>query len=247
MGGFNHTGVANASANDQYVAKGQADAAYQPVDADLTAIAALSTTGLIERTGAGAAAIVTATAAGKALLDDADAAAQRTTLGLGTMATAATSSYQPVDGDLTAIAALSGTGYSKRTADNTWALDTDVVTNAGGASFGAAFGYASGQGGTVTQSTSKSTGVTMNKLCGLITTTNSGLATGTNVSFTLTNSTIEAEDVMVLNVVAGTAGSYNVNANCNAGTATITIRNVSAATLSEAVGLQFVVIKAVQA
>lgn len=60
---------------------------YQPLDSDLTALAGLSTTGLIERTGAGAAAIVTVTAAGKALLDDNDAAAQRTTLGLGTAAT----------------------------------------------------------------------------------------------------------------------------------------------------------------
>ena len=61
---------------------------YQPLDSDLTALAGLSTTGLIERTGAGTAAIVTVTAAGKALLDDNDAAAQRTTLGLGNAATA---------------------------------------------------------------------------------------------------------------------------------------------------------------
>ena len=61
---------------------------YQPADSDLTALAGLSTTGLIERTGAGTAAIVTVTAAGKALLDDNDAAAQRTTLGLGNAATA---------------------------------------------------------------------------------------------------------------------------------------------------------------
>jgi hypothetical protein len=55
---------------------------FQPIDSDLTAIAALTTTGLIERTGTGTAGIVTITAAGKALLDDADAAAQRTTLSL---------------------------------------------------------------------------------------------------------------------------------------------------------------------
>lgn len=63
------------------------DIGAQPADADLTAIAGLSTTGLIERTGAGTAAIVSVTTAGKNLLDDADAAAQRTTLGLGTAAT----------------------------------------------------------------------------------------------------------------------------------------------------------------
>ena len=61
-------------------------AAYQPLDSDLTAVAALSSTGIIERTGDGTAGVVTITAAGKALLDDADADAQRTTLELGTVA-----------------------------------------------------------------------------------------------------------------------------------------------------------------
>jgi len=68
---------------------------YQPLDSDLTAFAGLSTTGLIERTGAGTAGIVTVTTAGKNLLDDADTAAQRTTLGLGTAATTASTDYAP--------------------------------------------------------------------------------------------------------------------------------------------------------
>lgn len=52
------------------------------------AIEALSTTGGVERTGAKTWGTYTLTAAGKALIDDADAAAARTTLGLGTLATA---------------------------------------------------------------------------------------------------------------------------------------------------------------
>jgi hypothetical protein len=64
------------------------DQTYQPLDAELTALAGLSTAGLIERTGAGTAGIVTVTAAGKALLDDADAAAQRATLGLANLLSA---------------------------------------------------------------------------------------------------------------------------------------------------------------
>lgn len=50
---------------------------------DITAIEALTGVGLIERLGEGVADIVPITSAGKALLDDADAAAQRATLGLG--------------------------------------------------------------------------------------------------------------------------------------------------------------------
>jgi len=54
---------------------------------DLAAVEGLSGTGGVERTGADTWGTYTLTSAGKALIDDADTAAQRTTLGLGALAT----------------------------------------------------------------------------------------------------------------------------------------------------------------
>jgi hypothetical protein len=107
-------------------------------------------------------------------------------------------------------------------------------------------GYITGEGGAVTQATSKSTGVTLNTKCGQVTMNAAALAADTTVSFTLTNSTIAATDVLVLNHVSGgTAGSYLLNAQAAAGSASINVRNVTGGSLSEAIVIGFAVIKAV--
>ena len=109
-------------------------------------------------------------------------------------------------------------------------------------------GYATGAGGTVTQATSKATGVTLSKSTGQITLNNAALAADTTVSFTLTNTVIEAGDILIMNhISAGTAGSYLLNAQSAAGTASINIRNITAGSLSEAIVIAFAVIKAVTA
>jgi hypothetical protein len=106
-------------------------------------------------------------------------------------------------------------------------------------------GYITGEGGTVAQSTSKSTAVTLNKRCGQITMNGAALAAATTVSFTLTNSTIAATDLLVLNHVSGgTAGSYLLNAQAAAGSASINVRNITAGSLSEAIVIGFAVVKA---
>ena len=64
-------------------------------------------------------------------------------------------------------------------------------------------GYAAGAQGTVTQGTSKSTGVTLNKSAGRITMNGALLAANTAVSFTLTNSLISTNDTIIVCISGG--------------------------------------------
>lgn len=83
-------------------------------------------------------------------------------------------------------------------------------------------GYATGAGGTVTQATSRTTGVTLDKVCGAITLFAAAPVVGTWVSFTVTNSAVAATDVprvavksgtntYVANVSAVAAGSFRIS------------------------------------
>ena len=109
-------------------------------------------------------------------------------------------------------------------------------------------GYAAGAGGTVTQATSKATGVTLNKICGEITLNSAILNAGVIVSFVVTNSAVAAGDNIILNHSAvGTFGSYLLNARPAAGSFTVDVRNTSAANLTEAIVIRFTVIKSVSA
>jgi len=108
---FGRTGAVTAQVGDY-------STFYQPLDSDLTAIAALTTTSY-----------------GRGFLDRADDTAARTYLGLGTMAVeaastyltvaAAAAAYQPLDADLTALAALASTaGMLARTGAGAFAVRT---------------------------------------------------------------------------------------------------------------------------
>lgn len=110
-----------------------------------------------------------------------------------------------------------------------------------------ALGYTSAAQGTVTQATSKSTAVTLNKSAGRITMNAASLGATTNVSFTLNNSLISSNDVLILNLAAGaTAASYNLWVDSlGAGTASITLRNTTGGALAEAVGINFALIHCV--
>jgi hypothetical protein len=114
------------------------------------------------------------------------------------------------------------------------------------------FGYGgSGTGGTITQATSRTTGVTLDKLSGQITlfaaTAISGHASN---EFTLTNSFIDATDVVHVCFASGlTSAQYGVTVTAvSAGSCKITVSNFSnSATPSDTPVLNFVVIKGVNA
>lgn len=115
-----------------------------------------------------------------------------------------------------------------------------------------ATGYGTGAGGTVTQATNRTTGVTLNKLCGTITTNNASLAAEAGATFVVTNSTVAIGDTVVLsiqsgpnggntavNVVAVAAGSFSIQVSNN---------NVAAGTAETgAILINFAVLKAVSA
>ncbi|MEI7431747.1 MAG: hypothetical protein WCL27_14940 [Betaproteobacteria bacterium] len=105
-------------------------------------------------------------------------------------------------------------------------------------------GYASAAQGTVTQATDKSTGVTLNKSAGRITMNAASLAANTAVSFTLTNSLISTNDAIIVNVSGGgTAAAYTTYiSSMAAGSAVVTLRNLTGSALAEAVVLNFAII-----
>lgn len=115
-----------------------------------------------------------------------------------------------------------------------------LITSAAG------LGYGSGSGGTVTQATSKSTGVTLNKPSGSITMNGASLAANTNVSFILTNSLLSTGDLVLVNISDNAnLNSYQVCAeNSRAGSVYIMLRNTTGASITNDVVLTFAIIKA---
>jgi hypothetical protein len=110
-------------------------------------------------------------------------------------------------------------------------------------------GYDTGAGGAITQGAgAKTNSVTLNRPTGIIVTDNAALASATAVTFNLSNSVIEATDIVVVSHISGgTLGSYNFATAPAAGNANIVIRNITAGSLSEALTLRFIVIKSVNA
>ena len=110
-------------------------------------------------------------------------------------------------------------------------------------------GYNTGAGGTITQGAgAKTNAITLNRPTGIIITDNAALAANTAVTFNLSNSVIDSTDiVLVSHISGGTLCSYNFAVAPATGNANVTIRNITAGSLSEALSLRFIVIKSVNA
>ena len=103
-------------------------------------------------------------------------------------------------------------------------------------------GYGTGAGGTVTQLTSKSTAVTLNKPCGRITMNNAALAAGTTVVFQVNNSLITNNDNVFLTNNYHEQYSMRVT-DVNDGNFRVGVKNETAVSLADAVLFNFTIIK----
>ncbi|TXH17052.1 MAG: hypothetical protein E6R03_04520 [Hyphomicrobiaceae bacterium] len=91
-------------------------------------------------------------------------------------------------------------------------------------------GYATGAGGAVTQITSSATAVTLNTVCGQITTVALTTAAGAEETFTVNNSQCAATDIVVVSTTYNGAGTPVVSVQAQAaGSFKINITNLHAA------------------
>lgn len=86
-------------------------------------------------------------------------------------------------------------------------------------------GWRSGSGGAVTQITSRTTAVTLNKRVGKVTTTADSMAAQAPTTFTVTNSTVAATDNVVLTKLSGDVDTFAWVNSVAAGSFTVTLFN----------------------
>jgi hypothetical protein len=127
--------------------------------------------------------------------------------------------------------AIAPNGTGATTVASALSATGSILSSNGSGTLGTSgIGYATGAGGTVTQITSRTTGVTLNKPTGQIQMF-SAAGSATAASFTVTNSMVAATDVIHINQVSGSnlyvllitavaAGSFTVTFYTTGGTAT---------------------------
>lgn len=111
----------------------------------------------------------------------------------------------------------------------------------------AGIGYATGAGSTVTQLTSKSTAVTINAICGAITTHNASLSTNAVVAFTVNNTSCAAADTPFVALKSGDAAQgYIITVTAVAANSfEIQIFNATGGNRTDALVINFSILKSV--
>ena len=125
-------------------------------------------------------------------------------------------------------------------------MQFDVTGNSTHTDPNGGLGYGIGAGGTVTQSTSKSTAVTLNKPCGQITMSAAALAAGAEVGFAVSNTLVSLNDSVLISPSWATVNPNNYQCRLNyvgGGSFGISVKNISAGSLSEALQINFAIIK----
>ena len=109
----------------------------------------------------------------------------------------------------------------------------------------AGLGYPSGSGGVVTQLVSKSTPVTVNTLCGQITTSAAALDKSARVAFVVNDTLVGPWDVPIVAIAnAPTPNIYRAGVTAvGSGAFTITLENLTGTLQSQAVLINFAVLK----
>jgi hypothetical protein len=142
-------------------------------------------------------------------------------------------------GSTTASGARTNLGLGTMATQNA----NSVSITGGGVLATGLMGYTTGAGGTVTQLSSKATAITLNTLCGRITTHNSNLAANTTLSFTFNNSFITADSIVYLHRASGgTNATYRILVDSiTNGSCLIAIKNETATARAETVNINFIV------
>jgi hypothetical protein len=135
---------------------------------------------------------------------------------------------------------IAAVGNTTMTVTGTGANVTGTLTSTG------KIGYASGS--TVTQTTNRGNGVTINALAGTIITTSAAMVANQIDTFSVANDQVDPNnDIVLVQVVSPNLGNYNVIANPNSGIGGfyLNLQNISGFPISaEAVTIRFMVIKA---
>jgi hypothetical protein len=163
------------------------------------------------------------------------ASGARSNLGLGTIATQDATNVSITGGSISGVS-FSGTftGITSITSTEFLALER--------------IGFTTTNGGTVTQTTSRTTGVTLNAPCGQITLVAGSISGLSSQEFTLTNSYIAATDIVFVTFASGlTATTYDVTVTATAaGSCKISVHNVNnSATPTDTPVINFAVFKSV--